>query len=126
MNFLQRFVQEGHERHRKKGTIIPRSDSVGSGSGRKFLAPTLSDPAGRVEKSESRNNVSVKKKSIRASGIVFIRSFDDRAKFVYILYRKLEQSGEHGYQQQRARAQFYLQQQQTRAGIQQSGDAQNQ
>jgi hypothetical protein len=34
------------------------------------LAPTLSDPASRVEKSESRNNVSIKKKSIRASGIV--------------------------------------------------------
>lgn len=40
--------------------MIPRSDSVGSGSGRKYLAPTLSDPAVRTEKERSgakkRNN----------------------------------------------------------------------
>lgn len=33
----------------KKSTVIPRSDSVGSGSGRKFLAPTLSDPTVRPD-----------------------------------------------------------------------------
>ncbi|KAK2586704.1 hypothetical protein KPH14_011742 [Odynerus spinipes] len=33
-------------RHRpKKPVVLPRSDSIGSGSGRKYLAPTLSDPA---------------------------------------------------------------------------------
>lgn len=37
-------------RANKKGVAIPRSDSVGSGSGRKFLAPTLSDPAVRTDK----------------------------------------------------------------------------
>ncbi|XP_014211525.1 sodium leak channel non-selective protein [Copidosoma floridanum] len=40
-------------RHRgKKPVGLPRSDSIGSGSGRKFLAPTLSDPATsvRIEK----------------------------------------------------------------------------
>lgn len=32
-------------RHRgKKPAVLPRSDSIGSGSGRKYLAPTLSDP----------------------------------------------------------------------------------
>lgn len=30
--------------------MIPRSDSVGSATGRKFLAPTLSDPAVRQDK----------------------------------------------------------------------------
>ncbi|XP_046981144.1 sodium leak channel non-selective protein [Schistocerca americana] len=37
-------------RHRGHRVVIPRSDSVGSGSGRKYLAPTLSDPAVRPEK----------------------------------------------------------------------------
>ncbi|XP_065332108.1 sodium leak channel NALCN isoform X4 [Cloeon dipterum] len=60
-------TREGHERHRKKGTVIPRSDSVGSASGRKYLAPTLSDPASRAEKIEARNTASLKKKSIRST-----------------------------------------------------------
>lgn len=40
------------QRHRsgKKTVVIPRSDSVGSATGRKYLAPTLSDPAARSEK----------------------------------------------------------------------------
>lgn len=29
----------------KKPMVLPRSDSIGSASGRKYLAPTLSDPA---------------------------------------------------------------------------------
>jgi hypothetical protein len=40
--------------------VIPRSDSVGSGSGRKYLAPTLSDPSVRTDKertgAKKRNN----------------------------------------------------------------------
>lgn len=33
-------------KHRaKKPVVLPRSDSIGSASGRKYLAPTLSDPA---------------------------------------------------------------------------------
>jgi hypothetical protein len=54
-------------RHRKKGAVgIPRSDSVGSASGRKFLAPTLSDPAARTDKLEPRaSGVSVKKRTTR-------------------------------------------------------------
>ncbi|XP_069692579.1 sodium leak channel NALCN isoform X3 [Periplaneta americana] len=47
-------------RSNKKGVVIPRSDSVGSGSGRKYLAPTLSDPAVRTDKeragAKKRNN----------------------------------------------------------------------
>lgn len=39
-------------KHRpKKPLVLPRSDSIGSASGRKYLAPTLSDPASvRTEK----------------------------------------------------------------------------
>lgn len=39
-------------KHRpKKPVVLPRSDSIGSASGRKYLAPTLSDPASvRTEK----------------------------------------------------------------------------
>ncbi|XP_063242181.1 sodium leak channel NALCN isoform X2 [Bacillus rossius redtenbacheri] len=44
----------------KKNVVIPRSDSLGSTSGRKYLAPTLSDPSVRTEKERSglkkRNN----------------------------------------------------------------------
>lgn len=36
--------------NKPKATNLPRSDSIGSSSGRKFLAPTLSDPAARPEK----------------------------------------------------------------------------
>ncbi|XP_068979490.1 sodium leak channel NALCN isoform X6 [Bombus flavifrons] len=38
----------------KKPVVLPRSDSIGSGSGRKYLIPTLSDPASiRSEKDKS-------------------------------------------------------------------------
>lgn len=47
-------------RGNKKTVVIPRSDSVGSGSGRKYLAPTLSDPSVRTDKertgAKKRNN----------------------------------------------------------------------
>lgn len=36
---------EGIRHRNKKPVVLPRSDSIGSGSGRKYLAPTLSDPA---------------------------------------------------------------------------------
>ncbi|KAK0163918.1 hypothetical protein PV328_002603 [Microctonus aethiopoides] len=35
---------EGMRHRGKKPAVLPRSDSIGSGSGRKYLAPTLSDP----------------------------------------------------------------------------------
>nr|CAD7455800.1 unnamed protein product [Timema tahoe] len=43
---------EGRLVHRanKKAVVIPRSDSLGSTSGRKYLAPTLSDPSVRTDK----------------------------------------------------------------------------
>lgn len=44
--------------------MIPRSDSVGSGSGRKYLAPTLSDPATRPDKERPSN----KKRNNRPQG----------------------------------------------------------
>lgn len=47
------FYQQDVEapKHRvKKPVVLPRSDSIGSASGRKYLAPTLSDPAVRTEK----------------------------------------------------------------------------
>lgn len=38
----------------KKPVVLPRSDSIGSGSGRKYLTPTLSDPASiRCEKDKN-------------------------------------------------------------------------
>lgn len=40
---------------------LPRSDSIGSSSGRKYLAPTLSDPAARIEK----ERITTKKKNNR-------------------------------------------------------------
>ncbi|KAJ9587594.1 hypothetical protein L9F63_018976, partial [Diploptera punctata] len=43
-------IETARIRPNKKGVVIPRSDSVGSGSGRKYLAPTLSDPAVRTDK----------------------------------------------------------------------------
>lgn len=51
-------------RHRAKGKQIPRSDSVGSGSGRKLLVPTLSDPATRPDKERTTN----KKRNNRTQG----------------------------------------------------------
>uniref|UniRef100_A0A1B6CHW0 Ion transport domain-containing protein n=1 Tax=Clastoptera arizonana TaxID=38151 RepID=A0A1B6CHW0_9HEMI len=56
-------------RHRSKpktGVVIPRSDSVGSGSGRKYLAPTLSDPATRPDKERTSN----KKRNNRPQGSI--------------------------------------------------------
>nr|CAD7571947.1 unnamed protein product [Timema californicum] len=55
---LRRFFEccnnesEGRLVHRanKKAVVIPRSDSLGSTSGRKYLAPTLSDPSVRTDK----------------------------------------------------------------------------
>ncbi|XP_031343875.1 sodium leak channel non-selective protein-like isoform X3 [Photinus pyralis] len=44
-----------------KVVALPRSDSIGSSSGRKFLAPTLSDPAARIEK----ERITTKKKNNR-------------------------------------------------------------
>ncbi|KAF3429704.1 hypothetical protein E2986_05904 [Frieseomelitta varia] len=51
-------------RHKaKKPVVLPRSDSIGSGSGRKYLTPTLSDPASiRTEKDK---NAAPKKKNNR-------------------------------------------------------------
>lgn len=51
-------------RHKiKKPVVLPRSDSIGSGSGRKYLTPTLSDPASiRCEKDK---NAVPKKKNNR-------------------------------------------------------------
>ncbi|XP_039286526.1 sodium leak channel non-selective protein isoform X2 [Nilaparvata lugens] len=46
------------------GMAIPRSDSVGSSSGRKYLAPTLSDPLSRTDKERQ----SVKKRNNRTQG----------------------------------------------------------
>ncbi|RZF45942.1 hypothetical protein LSTR_LSTR008319 [Laodelphax striatellus] len=48
----------------KAGIAIPRSDSVGSSSGRKYLAPTLSDPLSRTDKERQ----SVKKRNNRSQG----------------------------------------------------------
>ncbi|XP_023021083.2 sodium leak channel non-selective protein na isoform X1 [Leptinotarsa decemlineata] len=50
-----------NEAKKQKTTNLPRSDSVGSSSGRKFLAPTLSDPAARPEK----ERIVTKKKNAR-------------------------------------------------------------
>ena len=36
---------DGPKHRAKKPVVLPRSDSIGSGSGRKYLTPTLSDPA---------------------------------------------------------------------------------
>ncbi|XP_054265506.1 sodium leak channel NALCN isoform X2 [Macrosteles quadrilineatus] len=51
-------------RHRAKSKQIPRSDSVGSGSGRKLLVPTLSDPQSRPDKERQQN----KKRNNRPHG----------------------------------------------------------
>lgn len=51
--------------NKPKTTNLPRSDSIGSSSGRKFLAPTLSDPAARPEK----ERIVTKKKNNRPAVI---------------------------------------------------------
>lgn len=48
----------------KKTTSLPRSDSIGSNSGRKYLAPTLSDPSARQEKEK----IMAKKRTNRPPG----------------------------------------------------------
>lgn len=58
-------TKEPEIRHRgKKSAPIPRSDSVGSGSGRKFLAPTLSDPTVRPDTERAGS----KKRATRQAG----------------------------------------------------------
>ncbi|CAH1155079.1 unnamed protein product [Phaedon cochleariae] len=54
--------KENLEGKKPKIAPLPRSDSVGSSSGRKFLAPTLSDPAARPE---SKERAVTKKKNVR-------------------------------------------------------------
>ena len=56
-------------KHRGKKTgVLPRSDSIGSGSGRKYLAPTLSDPASvrsekeKIAASKKRNSRPTRKR----------------------------------------------------------------
>lgn len=51
-------------RHRKKGVLPGRSDSISSQGGRKFLVPSLSDSASRTEK----DRFSVKKWNTRQAG----------------------------------------------------------
>ncbi|CAH1113399.1 unnamed protein product [Psylliodes chrysocephalus] len=55
-----------NETRKQKVTNLPRSDSIGSTSGRKFLAPTLSDPSARQEK----ERIVPKKKTNRPSVVV--------------------------------------------------------
>ncbi|KAG5886817.1 hypothetical protein JTB14_006777 [Gonioctena quinquepunctata] len=55
-----------NEARKQKATNLPRSDSVGSSLGRKFLAPTLSDPASRPEK----ERIVTKKKNTRPSVVL--------------------------------------------------------
>lgn len=52
------------EPRKQKLVTLPRSDSIGSTSGRKYLAPTLSDPAARTEKERA----ATKKKNNRQAG----------------------------------------------------------
>jgi hypothetical protein len=52
------------ETRKQKLVTLPRSDSIGGSSGRKYLALTLSDPAARTEK----ERVATKKKIYRQTG----------------------------------------------------------
>lgn len=63
-----------HRNKSKASVVIPRSDSVGSGSGRKYLAPTLSDPATRPDKERATN----KKRNNRPQGklILLLQRYD--------------------------------------------------
>ncbi|XP_043249225.1 sodium leak channel non-selective protein [Colletes gigas] len=54
---------DGSKHKAKKPAVLPRSDSIGSGSGRKYLTPTLSDPASI--RSEKDKNVPPKKRNNR-------------------------------------------------------------
>ncbi|XP_054002407.1 sodium leak channel NALCN isoform X5 [Hylaeus anthracinus] len=54
---------DGSKHKVKKPPALPRSDSIGSGSGRKYLTPTLSDPASI--RSEKDKNVAPKKRNNR-------------------------------------------------------------
>lgn len=53
--------KENESTARKQKVTLPRSDSIGSSSGRKYLAPTLSDPAAKAEK----DRIATKKKNNR-------------------------------------------------------------
>lgn len=57
---------ENHKNRNKKPAVLPRSDSIGSNSGRKYLAPTLSDPASRPDK----ERLMAKKKNSRPPVVV--------------------------------------------------------
>ncbi|KAJ8977287.1 hypothetical protein NQ317_015572 [Molorchus minor] len=59
-------AKENEASRKQKLVSLPRSDSIGSGSGRKFLAPTLSDPAARPEK----ERITTKKKNSRQHTVV--------------------------------------------------------
>lgn len=54
---------DGARHKAKKPGVLPRSDSIGSGSGRKYLTPTLSDPASI--RSEKDKNAAPKKRNNR-------------------------------------------------------------
>lgn len=56
---------------KQKLVSLPRSDSIGSTSGRKYLAPTLSDPAARPEK----ERITTKKKNSRHQAVVANKNF---------------------------------------------------
>ncbi|CAH0384534.1 unnamed protein product [Bemisia tabaci] len=85
-----------------KAVGIPRSDSVGSGSGRKYLAPTLSDPASRPDKQsampKSRNSRSatLNKNSLShlSEGLESSRSFRDMSNNKAMLARMSHISSE--------------------------------
>lgn len=61
-------VKENETKKQKLTIALPRSDSIGSTGGRKYLAPTLSDPSARQEK----ERMSTKKKNNRQPGIKMI------------------------------------------------------
>ncbi|XP_018580232.1 sodium leak channel non-selective protein isoform X2 [Anoplophora glabripennis] len=62
---------EAAARKQKLVSSLPRSDSIGSSSGRKYLAPTLSDPAARPEK----ERITTKKKNSRHQTVVVNKNF---------------------------------------------------
>lgn len=75
MSFISQET-EGIRHRNKKPAILPRSDSIGSASGRKYLAPTLSDPSSCRNEKEK---ITVSKK----------RSSRPPRKFFFILHKKI-------------------------------------
>lgn len=63
LTFLLKKDVDGPKHRAKKPVVLPRSDSIGSGSGRKYLTPTLSDPASI--RSEKDKNAPPKKRNNR-------------------------------------------------------------